>query len=89
MKFRPQATDSAFVEDVLAKTTRAHAEAGYLYGTPASVAAQLREYVDAGITFVGPADYLPVVGDPEDAQGATGRSIECMRALKTTVPTVA
>jgi alkanesulfonate monooxygenase SsuD/methylene tetrahydromethanopterin reductase-like flavin-dependent oxidoreductase (luciferase family) len=70
------------IADVLAKTTRAHAETGYLWGTPEQVAAKLGEYVDAGISFIAPADYLPVVGDPADAARSTDRSIDCMAALK-------
>jgi phthiodiolone/phenolphthiodiolone dimycocerosates ketoreductase len=81
-KFLPQSTDDALIADVLAKTTRAHAETGYLFGTPEQVAAKLGEYVDAGISFIAPADYLPVVGDPADAARSTDRSIECMAALK-------
>ena len=73
---------AAFIEDVLAKTTRTHAETGYLWGTPEQVASKLAEYVQAGITFVVPADYLPVVGDPADAARATERSIECLGVSK-------
>jgi phthiodiolone/phenolphthiodiolone dimycocerosates ketoreductase len=81
-RFLPQSTEDAFIAGVLAKTTRAHAEKGYIWGTPERVAARLRAYADAGVTFVAPADYLPVVSDPEDAQGATSRGIDCLRALK-------
>jgi phthiodiolone/phenolphthiodiolone dimycocerosates ketoreductase len=81
-KFLPQNTDDALVGEILSKTTRAHVEAGYLWGTPEQVAEKLAAYVDAGISFVGPADYLPVVGDPADAQRATERGIECLGALK-------
>jgi alkanesulfonate monooxygenase SsuD/methylene tetrahydromethanopterin reductase-like flavin-dependent oxidoreductase (luciferase family) len=85
MKFLPQDTDDQFVADVLAKTTRAHAEIGYLWGTPERVAAKLAEYAEAGITFIAPADYLPVVGDPADAARATERSIACLGTLKSGV----
>jgi phthiodiolone/phenolphthiodiolone dimycocerosates ketoreductase len=81
-RFLPQSTDDAFVVEVLSKTTREHAEKGYLWGTPERVADQLRAYGEAGVTFVAPADYLPVVSDPEDAQGAVGRSIACLSAVK-------
>jgi phthiodiolone/phenolphthiodiolone dimycocerosates ketoreductase len=80
--FLPQSTDDGFVAEVLSKTTRAHAETGYLWGSPEQVAAKLAEYVAAGISFIAPADYLPVVGDPADAQRATERSIACLAALK-------
>lgn len=84
-RFLPQSTDDSFVDEVLAKTTREHAEKGYLWGTPQTVAEQLRAYAEAGVTFVAPADYLPVVSDAEDAAGATGRSIECLRSLKESI----
>jgi phthiodiolone/phenolphthiodiolone dimycocerosates ketoreductase len=84
-RFLPQSTSDAFVEEVLSATTREHAEKGYLWGTPERVAEQLRAYGDAGVTFVAPADYLPVVSDPEDAAAAAGRSIACLGAVKQVV----
>lgn len=80
--FLPKSTPTAFIDDVLAKTTRAHAEVGYLWGTPEQVAAKLLAYVEAGVSFVAPADYLPVVCDPEDAALGLGRSIACLAAVK-------
>lgn len=80
--FLPKATPDAFIEDVLSKTTRAHAETGYLWGTPEQVAAKLLAYAEAGVSFVAPADYLPVVCDPEDAAQSLGRSTACLAAVK-------
>lgn len=83
--FLPQNTDDGLLEDVLSRTTRAHAEAGYLWGTPQQVATKLAAYVDVGVSFVSPADYLPVIGDSADAERATARSIECLADLKALV----
>jgi hypothetical protein len=46
------------------------------------VAAKLLGYAEAGVSFVSPADYLPVVCDPEDAALGLGRSIACLAAVK-------
>ncbi|WP_169577150.1 LLM class flavin-dependent oxidoreductase [Sporichthya polymorpha] len=80
--FLPKATPTAFIDDVLSKTTRAHAEVGYLWGTPQQVADKLLAYAEAGVSFVAPADYLPVVCDPEDAALGLDRSIACLGAVK-------
>ena len=60
----PQATPDEFIDDVLAKVTRDHVLAGWVCGTPAEVAATVRQYVDAGADWVCPMDYLPIVGRP-------------------------
>lgn len=80
----PHATDDALIAEILGKTTREHAEKGYLWGTPERVAEQLLAYGEAGVTFVCPADYMPVIGDPADAAAAIGRSIACCGAVKET-----
>src|SRR5204862_4085947 len=56
----PQATTDEFIAGVLEKTTREHVLAGWVCGTPAEVAANVNEYVEAGADCVCPMDYLPV-----------------------------
>ena len=83
MKLLPYSTPDTFIDEVLARTTREHCEKGYIWGTPAAVAERLQAYVDAGVTFVAPADYFPVIGDADTAAAALPNSIEVMRLLKT------
>jgi phthiodiolone/phenolphthiodiolone dimycocerosates ketoreductase len=79
---KPYDTSPAFVDEVLAKTTRRMAELGFLWGSAERVAAQLQEYVDAGVDWICPADYLPIVLDPADAAGSLPRTIEVCERLK-------
>lgn len=71
-----------FVQEVLRKSTRETAAKGFFHGTPAEVAEHLQRYVDAGVTWVLPVDYLPVIRPPEEADAALGRSVEVCARLK-------
>jgi alkanesulfonate monooxygenase SsuD/methylene tetrahydromethanopterin reductase-like flavin-dependent oxidoreductase (luciferase family) len=58
-------------------------------GSPAEVAAQLAPYVEAGVDWISPADYLPVVLPLDEAAGALPRAIavcEHLKALAATRP---
>jgi phthiodiolone/phenolphthiodiolone dimycocerosates ketoreductase len=78
----PYAMDGAFVDEVVAAVTPEHQRAGFLVGTPAEVAAQIRPYVDAGADWVCAFDYLPVVGDPADAPNAGRRMVELCSLIR-------
>lgn len=78
----PNDTPDELVETILAATTREHVEASWFAGSPTDVAAALAPYLDAGIDWIMPFDYLPVAGDPDDVPGATGWMIELCAALK-------
>lgn len=78
----PYAMDDELVARVVAATTPAHVERAWLVGSPADVAAEIRPYLDAGIDWVMPFDYLPVVGDPADAPASVGWMVELCAALK-------
>lgn len=82
VKLRPMDVSTAVSADVLARTTPAHCEAAFSHGTPAQVAAEVAAYVEAGCTHVAICDLLPLVLDPEDAFGATARSVEVCRLVK-------
>jgi phthiodiolone/phenolphthiodiolone dimycocerosates ketoreductase len=82
--FLPHATDASFIADVVDATTPRHVRAGYLAGTPAEVAAQVQQFLDAGVTYVGLADYLPLVSPPDDHDSLvtdSNRSVACLRHL--------
>jgi phthiodiolone/phenolphthiodiolone dimycocerosates ketoreductase len=71
-----------FVNEVLSKTTRAHAKLSTIHGTPKEVAAKIQPFVDAGMHWVQTVDYLPLILPPEDGARAVGRSIELCAHLK-------
>lgn len=85
-KLLPFDMPPGFVSDALAKTTREHCERGLIWGTPEKVAKDLQAYVDVGVSWVLPLDYLPVVLDPADAANSAARMIEVCRRLKEAVP---
>jgi phthiodiolone/phenolphthiodiolone dimycocerosates ketoreductase len=85
MKMVPYQETSAFISSVLAKSTREVAENGLFSGTPAEVTGTLQRYVDAGVNWVLPVDYMPLMLSPEEAPAALARSIEVCAALKRAV----
>ena len=89
MKFLPYETSPEFVQEVIAKTTRKMAEKSYFYGNSAQVAAQLQEYVDAGVTWICIVDYTAMVLEPADAAMSLGRMIDICARLKGTTATAA
>ena len=56
--------------------------AGWVCGTPAEVAATVRQYVDAGADWVCPMDYLPIVLDTTEAPAGFARSLETIGHIK-------
>jgi len=82
VKLRPIDVTEAESADVLARTPRALVDASFSHGSPAEVAADIQGYVDAGCTYVSVCDVLPLVLEPEDAQGAIARSIDVCARLK-------
>jgi len=78
----PHDTPQSFIDDVLPKVTVEHVTKGWLCGTPAEVASQIRPYVDAGADWVCPMDYMPLVLDPAEAAAALRRSVDLCAAIK-------
>jgi phthiodiolone/phenolphthiodiolone dimycocerosates ketoreductase len=86
----PHSMDDAFIEQVLANTDREVAKKGWFYGTPAQVGTALQAYVDAGVTWVLPCDWSPLVLDADDAaEHQLRRNIEICQALKQSAPDAA
>ena len=86
-KLTPHSMDDSFISQVLANTDREIAKKGWFYGTPAQVGAALAEYVQAGVTWVLPCDWSPLVLDAEDVvEHQLRRNIEICRALKHGAP---
>jgi phthiodiolone/phenolphthiodiolone dimycocerosates ketoreductase len=78
----PYAMDDRLIENVVGATTREHIRRAWLIGSPQDVAAQIKPYLDVGIDWVIPFDYLPVVGNPADAAASAGWMIELCTAMK-------
>jgi phthiodiolone/phenolphthiodiolone dimycocerosates ketoreductase len=83
VKLRPIDVTEEESADVLARTPRALVDASFCHGTPEEVAADVQGYVDAGCTYVSICDLMPLVLEPEDAQGAIARSIDVCGRIKT------
>ncbi|MHB8695630.1 MAG: LLM class flavin-dependent oxidoreductase [Solirubrobacteraceae bacterium] len=82
LKMVPQHETPEFVGEVLSATTRAHAEAGFLAGTPEQVAAELAAYCEAGVTWVMPLDYMVLMLEPEELPEALNRTLQVCAGLK-------
>jgi len=82
MKMKPHDTPAAFADEVVGKATRKMTELAYIWGNTRQVAAQLQAYVDAGVDWVSPVDYLPAISDPAEATASLIRSIDICSILK-------
>jgi phthiodiolone/phenolphthiodiolone dimycocerosates ketoreductase len=78
----PYEVERPFVESIIEATTREHQEKGWFIGSPVDVAARLQPWLDAGADWVMPMDYLPIVGDMNEAATALGRTIELCAGLR-------
>ena len=88
-KLKPLQMEDSFVDDVLTKADRRMAEKAFVNGTPKEVAAQLQGFIDAGVQWVLPVDYMPIVTTLDDAPRCLGRSIELCGHLKGKAPQIA
>jgi phthiodiolone/phenolphthiodiolone dimycocerosates ketoreductase len=86
---KPLSIEQPFVDEVLSKASRKMAEKGFVHGTPKFVASQLQGYIDAGVDWALPVDYMPIVTTLEDAPNCLGRSIELCGHLKGQAPKTA
>lgn len=78
----PYDTADELVDAIVAATTEEHVRKAWITGTPGEVAEQIIPYLQAGIDWVMPIDYLPIVGDPADAPYSVGWMVELCAALK-------
>ena len=67
---------------MIARATRRHAEKSFLIGPAAKIAADIQPYVEAGVTWVGVLDFMPMLQEPAESAAALARSIEVCRLLK-------
>jgi phthiodiolone/phenolphthiodiolone dimycocerosates ketoreductase len=79
----PHNQSDAFVADVVRKTTREMVKKGWIYGTPEQVGERLRQYADAGVTWILPCDWSPLMLDAEDvAANQLRRNIGIFKTIK-------
>jgi phthiodiolone/phenolphthiodiolone dimycocerosates ketoreductase len=82
MKLLPIRWTSDEVAKVTADIPHETIEKCFFIGTPATVAAQLQAYADAGVTWTMMADVMPFVVDIEQAADAGRRAVEVCAILK-------
>jgi phthiodiolone/phenolphthiodiolone dimycocerosates ketoreductase len=82
LKLKPLSVERAFVDDALAGTTREMARRSFINGTPKKVADQLQAWIDAGVDWVMPVDYMRFVSSLEDAAVALNRTFEVCEHIK-------
>lgn len=85
----PYGLDDDLVRAVVDATTDEHIDRAWIAGQPREVAARIHPYLEAGIDWVMPIDYLGVVGDPTDAQASVAGLIELCAHLKAGVSSAA
>jgi phthiodiolone/phenolphthiodiolone dimycocerosates ketoreductase len=83
-KLLPVTYREADVAEMIGRATRGHVEKSYLYGAPEQVADQISAFVDAGVTWVGILDVMPMLLEPDEIPSALDRSIALCRRLKAT-----
>ncbi|WP_169621799.1 LLM class flavin-dependent oxidoreductase [Mycolicibacterium peregrinum] len=80
--FLPNDTPDALVHDILAATTPEHVAESWFTGGPDEIATQIEPFADAGVDWVMPFDYLPVVQDPTGAAASLTWMTELCSILK-------
>jgi phthiodiolone/phenolphthiodiolone dimycocerosates ketoreductase len=86
MNLLPLEISEPEMEEHLAKVTPELSRKAWIMGSPQQVAAQLSDYVDAGVTWVMIADMMSMVIPPEDPAAALGRTLEVCARIKGQVP---
>ena len=82
LKLKPYSVEQSFIDHVLAGTTREMARRSFINGTPSQVADKLQAWIDAGVDWVMPVDYMRFVGSLEDAAVAINRTFEVCEHIK-------
>ncbi len=82
----PYDTDQAFIDQLLSKVTDDHVRKGWFMGSPQEVAAQIQPFIDAGVDWVMPLDYLSLISEPEEQEAAFARTIDLCAAIKKANP---
>jgi phthiodiolone/phenolphthiodiolone dimycocerosates ketoreductase len=84
LQLKPLSIEQSFVDNALASTTREMARRSFIHGTPKEVASQLQEWIDAGLDWVMPVDYMRFISSLEEAALAMNRTFQVCEYLKGT-----
>jgi phthiodiolone/phenolphthiodiolone dimycocerosates ketoreductase len=82
LKLKPLSVDPSFVKSTLAHTTREMARRSFIHGTAKDVAAKLQGWIDAGVDWVMPVDYMRFVSSLDEAAVALTRTFEVCEHIK-------
>lgn len=82
IRFNPFELSEAEAQSIVDRTPAKMVERALHVGTPAECAAIARQYVEAGATFVGLVDVLPLVLGPAEADACGARAMEFMTHLR-------
>lgn len=82
LKMLPMKVGHDEAMQLIKRVTAQHSEKSYFFGTPKQVASKIQACVDAGVTWVLPHDWMPIVLDPDDAATAINRTLEVCRILR-------
>lgn len=82
VNFLPFNMNAKECEAIAARVPRAMVEKSAFWGTPAEAAAFGQQFIDAGASFVGVLDVMPLATGPAGWPDSIARSIEVCRLLK-------
>ena len=80
----PMKIDAAETDEILDRVTDEMVRRSWFIGTPEKVAAELKGYHDAGVTWLHLSDLLPLAIDIEEGAGPNDRMLDVFRRLKHT-----
>jgi phthiodiolone/phenolphthiodiolone dimycocerosates ketoreductase len=78
--------DEPEMNEILDRVTPEQARFSWIMGTPQEVGSRLREYVEAGVTWVMVADMMSMTFTPDDPALALQRTMEVCSLIKGQVP---
>lgn len=81
-KMLPSWTSAEEAQSIIDRVSPEMVRKSYFVGTPEDVAAQLQPFLEAGTTWVGITDYMPITLPLEAGQQAIERSIELLGLVK-------
>jgi phthiodiolone/phenolphthiodiolone dimycocerosates ketoreductase len=82
LKLKPLSVEQSFIDKALARTTREMASRSFINGTQEEVADKLQGWIDAGVDWVMPIDYMRFVTSLEEAAVALNRTLELCKRIK-------
>ena len=86
MNLLPLEMSEAEMNEILGRLSDEQARLSWIMGTPQEVGSRLREYVEAGVTWVMVADMMSMTFTPDDPARALARTMEVCSLIKGQVP---